>query len=1355
MNEQRKKRPDNLNRGRRFDDVQKVCEEFAQSWDLEVRPQISDFVNQIDPNRKEILLRNLLHFEIAKRRGNGEDPQETEYRDQLPDDADVISQVFLESRSFSMKTGETATEQTMSFIAPAASRLGAYVLEGELGRGGMGVVYKAMHSKRGNRVALKTLPEAEGVSLHSFKREFRALADISHPNLVGLHSLETDGEHWFFTMDLIDGQNFLKYVRPGGRLDEQRLRGALSQLVAGISALHRNKIIHRDLKPSNVMVDGDGKLALLDFGLVAETHQRNETMSLDRLVGTPAYMAPEQAVGQKVTPSADWYAVGVMLYEALSGQRPFQGGMLEILQAKRQQEAPSLPEDPKIPPDLVELCMGLLARHPDDRIGLVQLETLLGEERHVDPKHGPSTPQELVGREEQMVQLEQAFRDFSDKEQPLTIFVSGRSGEGKTVLTEKFFGQIKFDSRLVLISGRCYDRESVPFKALDSLVDGLCSYLRSLEGQEAALLIPREIGLLAKLFPVLHRVDAVAAAPKPRIGQLDDQEVRSRAFAALRELLVRISDRTAIIAFIDDLQWGDADSAEVLFEVLQPPESPLVMFLGTFRSDEAAGSPFLNKWAQLQQQADEKLNHIDVRVEPLSEKQCIDLFVNRLGRDNATIREVARKFVDETGGNPFLLSELIDNIDEDDQSLRPLPLNEVIERKLSQLPAASRKFLDVISVSGQAIAVDEALEATKDVSFDVSLITSMRKERLVRIVGAEFDGKVDTYHDKIRETVLTHMTGTVRKQHHLVLANTIEKQLGGALDEFLNGLNQGEIGEAESVLQSGRVYDLAYHFDLAEQQQRALGYSILGAEQAKRQFSPEVVAEQFEISQRNSGNASNKIKFRINEGLGEAWMLLGQYERARETLNRAHQLADATLERANVEYLQAETSIKQGKLDEGRVVLEKSLRSLGFWIPRTRFGLMLGLGKGVAVQAGHTLFPRRLHRKIPNPRAALAARMYSRLNHVDTFQNTFRWMWSTVTGLNLAERYPSSYELGFAYGIHGMLLTMLGWFGNRGKRYAEKGIKIATEMADYRLLAQCKTYEAISKLATGQYDAGLQACNESIEGNRKVGEVWEGNLARFHLACCHFQLGELDLAINEAQQTFESSANTNDSRTMCSSWIWARATGGDIPFDKLRACIPIRPDDVMSTVHALLAESHWYGFHGEFEKALKLCERATALVRNSGCVNSHTILVLPMLAKACRERAIDLATSDIKSSRNLLKRAGRLAKWATRITWLIPVAYPVSLRERSLCAFAVGKMKPALRFAELSCKVAHQQNARYEFAQSNLLRAKLKNELGISGEEELEQATRSLASFTDLVSSTGSGQNGICEAGIIVGRDSR
>lgn len=243
-----------------------VCaRRFSDAWDEGNTPDLLEFLAKVGEDSKETLFRNLFHIEINKRKTRGEQPDPDDYVAQFPNDTSLIRQAFVESIVIAEKRGLPNLEPTLNWTRPSAEFLGDYRLERELGRGGMGVVYEAVHVRHENRVALKFLPLIDGEGLHRFKREFRTLADINHPNLVGLHSLESDGASWFFTMDLIDGKDFFSYVRPHGSLDEQQLRRVFAQLVDGVSALHAHNIVHRDLKPSNVIVDAPGQLRLLDF----------------------------------------------------------------------------------------------------------------------------------------------------------------------------------------------------------------------------------------------------------------------------------------------------------------------------------------------------------------------------------------------------------------------------------------------------------------------------------------------------------------------------------------------------------------------------------------------------------------------------------------------------------------------------------------------------------------------------------------------------------------------------------------------------------------------------------------------------------------------------------------------------------------------------------------------------------------------------------------------------------------------------------------------------------------------------------------------------------------------------------
>ncbi|HEX6246176.1 MAG TPA: serine/threonine-protein kinase, partial [Polyangiales bacterium] len=390
-----------------------------------------------------------------------------------------------------------------------------------LGRGGFGSVFEARDRHSGLHVALKELGTASGDNLARFKQEFRALSGLHHPNLVGLKELfELDGR-WFIVMELVAGADFLQHVRkasaPAGapEFDEQRLRTALVGMAQGLCALHEFGVLHRDLKPSNVFVTPEGRAVLLDFGLVTSidpTRQSTHGMAL----GTVAYMAPEQAVGRKIGPPADWYALGVCLFEALTGRLPFEGSSgLQLLLAKQQRAAPSASEcAPHVPADLDALCARLLAQNPDERPRGEEVLVALGvhggaHSAEVSALKAPalsSSAAAFAGRELELENLERALSRTHQGEFRL-VLVEGESGVGKSELVAEFLRGLRLrHASLVTLQGRCYENEQLPYKAFDGCVDELAKLLRKLSEDECRALMPPRAALLGQLFPVLSHV---------------------------------------------------------------------------------------------------------------------------------------------------------------------------------------------------------------------------------------------------------------------------------------------------------------------------------------------------------------------------------------------------------------------------------------------------------------------------------------------------------------------------------------------------------------------------------------------------------------------------------------------------------------------------------------------------------------------------------------------------------------------------------------------------------------------------------------------------------------------------------
>jgi tetratricopeptide (TPR) repeat protein len=396
----------------------------------------------------------------------------------------------------------------------------------------------------------------------------------------------------------------------------------------------------------------------------------------------------------------------------------------------------------------------------------------------------------------------------------------------------------------------------------------------------------------------------------------------------------------------------------------------------------------------------------------------------------------------------------------------------------------------------------------------------------------------------------------------------------------------------------------------------------------------------------------------------------------------------------------------------------QGLRRLGVAVPATGIGLIAALAREITIQAGHAAFPARLHRSPASKRRELAGRMANFVSCNDMFaRSALHVLWAQLLAMNHCEQFPPSRTLSVIYAYHSCVASMLGWH-SRGIRYGRRAKSLAVQLNDTYAIAQSTKYPGIGLYASARFEEALEELAEAKRNFEKLGEIWEVHLTRFHIGCCELALGNLHSAVEEARLTFLSSARVGDTRTMCSSWLWARATRGNFPYEEIQACHPCRPEDVMSNVHRLLAAGQWHLFHGRTAEAVAVLDEAATMARRTLVVNSHTILFLPMLASALRQHAVSLEPQHPHQADKVRHRGYRIAKWSARVMRLFPAAYPLALREWSVALAAHGKNKQALRVAEKSCAVAQRQKARFEYAQSLLVAGRIAHELDLPDAEQ-------------------------------------
>ena len=730
-------------------------------------------------------------------------------------------------------------------IASEFAGTNRYKIRRRLGAGAFGVVYEADDAALGGRVALKVLHRPDGSALYRFKREFRSLAHIKHPNLVALHDLATEAGRWFFTMELVDGVDVVRFVwdgkappghatdshlrddfsqgslerdvfttsprgakPPGGggwdlpekpaanewSVDIPRLRNAFGQLARGVAALHEAGKVHRDIKPSNILVEASGRVVLLDFGLVGEPADVHGTA--DMVVGTPAYMAPEQARGETVDPASDWYSVGCLLYLTLTGRLPIVGASALDLLTRKQCEIPPPPRlsTPNVPADLDELCMSLLARRPGDRPRAEEvIRRLPAEVPSLGGTHSVPAPgrRSFVGRTEELEALAKAYRSMRDGRTSV-VCVRGRSGIGKTTLVRRFIDQaVRADPRVVALSGRCYERESVPYKALDALVDGLRKYILKLPRAELDAILPRNLSALERLFPVFKDV---AAPDARRVDDIRDPlELRRRAFAALRDLLARLADRRHVILFIDDLQWGDADSIALLLEILAPPDPPPLLLVLSYRSEDTEAAAQLETLGAVAAGAS-SIEHEAIDLHGLAEADARALVEHLIDDGAATDRQAqAETILRDAAGMPFMLVELASflRVATDDggdladalgvrgfDTMGSL-VDAFVRARAQLLDPDARALLETICVAGQPVARSSACKAAGlEGERAQASLDALDAARLVRSKGGAEVPEVEPFHDRVRESVAASVPPELLAARHAAIADALETEPG-------------------------------------------------------------------------------------------------------------------------------------------------------------------------------------------------------------------------------------------------------------------------------------------------------------------------------------------------------------------------------------------------------------------------------------------------------------------------------------------------------------------------------------------------------------------------------------------------
>jgi tetratricopeptide (TPR) repeat protein len=950
--------------------------------------------------------------------------------------------------------------------------IGRFDLVRTLGRGGHGVVYEAFDQVRREAVALKVLYEDGPRDLYRLKREFRSLAELRHPNLVALHELSIADEA-YFTMDLIRGCDFFHHVQKAGLHEASalaRAREALAQLCEGVQALHSAGKLHRDLKPSNILVTDAGRVVLLDFGLVDDVRAERTKPE-----GTPAYMAPEQAHGAACV-SSDWYSFGCVLRETLK-TLPSALADDDALRGLGRLAQRLLDPDPALRPAFDEIIATVRGScGPDQASSRSATE--------VRAQAGSS----FVAREAELRRLGDAFARSS--KQPVVVLVRGESGIGKSALLRHFANTLDAgaDPRALVLHGRCYERESVPFKGLDSAIDELSRFLCALPSEHGARKgLGGDPALLA-VFPVLGRVPWLRSELTP-LADLDRVDLNIRGFAALRALLARLAAERPLVICIDDMQWSDPDSGRLLGALLCEEDSPRVLVVATDRYDSRFLNPAIEELQRVAELSPRPLCVEELELGPLRTADSLALAHGLLaGIPNASAVRIGQ-IVAEARGNPRVLIELSRWVAEraHPPAIERVPpsIGALLERRLSGLSESSRTMLELIAAAGRPLSTS-VIAAAAGIGIEChACVKELRAAGLLRAALRGQDEWLELDHERIRDAVVQHLNESERVELHARLVRALRVDHGGAgealVDQYLGAGMPFEAARCARHLADGALAALAFT-------------------RAARLYDQALALGRWSPQERAALHRDHAVALeRAGRGLEAA----AAYERAAE-------LSTDSLAAAHLVQRAAVHLMRNGCHREGEELLRRGYRALELVWPSGPFALVLA----IAEQLLPAWIRRRLRRARDADQGLQRARAEFLTGAGRGLENydLLRTLHNALLRIDVAEQIPDPIWHARARAERGLLRGLLLWPGGaeRGIIEIQRACRTVAEIGDVAAEGELENQLAVAHYFSGRPAAALEAAKRSEACLRSIPyPAVDRNLVITMIGSALFDLGRL------------------------------------------------------------------------------------------------------------------------------------------------------------------------------------------------------------------------------------------------------